>query len=32
MHFPSTVTASDAKGAEIATWVNLNAMQRPDHE
>jgi membrane-associated phospholipid phosphatase len=32
MHFPSTVDASDTNGAEIAAWVNRNAMQRQDHE
>ena len=29
MHFPSTVAISNAEGEAIATWVNLNAMQRP---
>jgi hypothetical protein len=28
MHFPSTVAASDAMGAEIAAYVNANAMER----
>jgi len=28
MHFPSTVAVSDAMGAEIAAYVNANAMQR----
>jgi len=28
MHYPSTVTISDAEGEAIANYVNLNAMQR----
>jgi membrane-associated phospholipid phosphatase len=28
MHYPSTVAISDAEGQAIATYVNLNAMQR----
>ena len=27
MHYPSTVATSDALGAAIATYVNLNSMQ-----
>jgi hypothetical protein len=29
MHYPSTVAISDALGEAIATYVNLNSMQRP---
>ncbi|HEX2455503.1 MAG TPA: hypothetical protein VHI99_17530, partial [Vicinamibacterales bacterium] len=28
MHYPSTVAISDAEGEAIATWINLNSMQR----
>jgi hypothetical protein len=28
MHYPSTVTISDAVGEAIANYVNLNAMKR----
>ena len=28
MHYPSTVAISDAVGEAIATYVNLNSMQR----
>ncbi len=28
MHYPSTVAISDAEGEAIATYVNVNAMQR----
>jgi len=28
MHYPSTVTISDAEGEAIANYVNLNSMQR----
>ena len=28
MHYPSTVAISDALGEAIATWVNVNSMQR----
>jgi hypothetical protein len=28
MHYPSTVAISDTLGETIATYVNLNSMQR----
>ena len=32
MHYPSTVAISDAEGEAIATFVNVAAMQRRNHE
>ena len=32
MHYPSTVAISDAEGEAIATFVNVTAMQRRNHE
>jgi hypothetical protein len=32
MHYPSTVATSDAEGEAIARFVDLNAMQKQNHD